>query len=262
MRALCLISILLCATNVPAQSSKNVPREATPPALTLDTGKKPAKGVQQLEVKRVEVTAPSKGLLVPPAGGKSPAPVAKDLHLVTTSGAVMRLWGSRRIGLDTLVSRLEPKPAPKKGGTGSTMRLRFEQALEAGLKRFELLLQPLDRDSIIYGHFHKAGDAAMSHDVVPGFRFGQQVVAGALPDVEGASARRFFLPVKITTADGAWNVQGNSETLVTHRGARYLVQVHRSVRREPGTDANLPFEGARFNLSATITPEEAGTTTR
>ena len=73
--------------------------------------------------------------------------------------------------------------------------------------------------------------------------------------MNGASARRTWLTVEVQGVQPAVKLEGGETRTISYRGASYQLHVYRSLRRDPGTNPQLPFEGEQYLLTATLTPQ-------
>ena len=252
MLRLTLISLCLSTVMVNARETNTPPKkmseEATPPALVLRIDNRMASGDAVVPVELDEEVPLQKW------GIKKGA---RDITFHSSDGKIIEIWGSGNLelpsGLFEDTNRTSLTKLNKSYSRGEdSMILAYNQYSTPSGDRSEIVLLPKSRDSIILAYLNTTGDNPINREILEGFMIRQRVIPNAEPDVEGASANRYWLPVDVVTADGVWKLTGNSTAMITHKGNCYQINVYRSLRRTPGTDLQLPFEGEPFNFSATL----------
>jgi hypothetical protein len=216
----------LPAGNLQSQSARIGEREQTPPVVTLRIGGRRAVGTGELRV-------------TPDAAASVQTRTA---HLTLLSEDRQRVEVR---GLGTLM----------KTATSRTLRLRYQQRIEPdGRRVFLALLPPSDQEPAVLVHLDWGAGRLIRKEILPGLFLVQRDEPGSHPDVAGAAARRTWLSVEVQGLETALTLEGGETRTITHRGASYRLHVYRSLRRDPGTNPQLPFEGERYLLSATLTP--------
>lgn len=138
----------------------------------------------------------------------------------------------------------------------SSYRLRYEQQIRPAGRRVYIALLPLtERAPATLIHLDWASEQPVRREILPGLTLSQRDERGTKPDVNGASARRTWLTVDVQGSEPAVTLEGGETKTISYRGASYRLHVYRSLRRDPGTNPQLPFEGERYLLTATLTPQ-------
>jgi len=191
-----------------------------------------------------------------------------DGHRATGSGelrvsleATPRTTSARK-SANLILSSPERKRVEIRGGAAllataapSTYRLQYEQQLRPSGRRVFLALLPLtERAPATLVHLDWGSDQPIRREILPGLILSQRDERGT-PDINGASARRTWLTVEVRGSEPSVTLEGGETRTITYRGTTYRLHVYRSLRRDPGTDEQLPFEGERYLLTATVTGE-------
>ena len=141
------------------------------------------------------------------------------------------------------------------GAVDGPLRLRYEQRSAEDTHRVFVALLPLSDAEPVHVVFLNQGDRApIRSEILPGLILTQIDEPGGAPDVNGGAARRTWLTVEVTGAESPMSLEGGETRTISYRGASYRLHVYRSLRRDPGTNPRLPFEGERYLLSAVLTP--------
>lgn len=220
----------LPAGHLESQSVRIGGRADTPPAVTLRIGGRRATGSGELRV-------------------------GPDTASIKTHGAHLMLLseGKQPVeirGLGPLMS------AARAAAARSPLRLRYQQRIgEDGRRLFLALLPPSEREPAVLVHLDWGADAPVRKELLPGLFLVQRDEPRSTPDIDGAAARRTWLTVEVQGAEPGITLEGGEIRTISHRGTAYRLHVYRSLRRDPGTDPRLPFEGERYLLTATLTPE-------
>ncbi|HEX6862857.1 MAG TPA: hypothetical protein VF414_08585 [Thermoanaerobaculia bacterium] len=205
-------------------------REEDPPAVLLRIEGRRAAGSGELRV------APD------PAGLKD----AKTQNLALRADNRQRI---EILGGAPLVKAVPPTDGP-------ALRLRYEQRIRPDGRRVYLALLPLaEREPALLVHLDLGGDEPIRKEILPGLILAQKDEPGASPDVNGGAARRTWLTVVVQGSEPSMTIEGGETRTISYRGANYRLHVYRSLRRDPGKNPKLPFEGERYLLTATLTPE-------
>jgi hypothetical protein len=229
----------LSAGTLESQSAKTATREEVPPAVFVRIDGRRAAGSGELRV------SPDQASLKVTADRKTPA-----LVFVSDKRQRVELRGSGALaGAAGLVQRLG-------GAQPALLRLQYEQRIEPDARRVFVALLPLsEREPALLVHLDLGGNEPIRKEILPGLILSQRDEPGNKPDVDGSAARRTWLSVEVKGSEPAMTLEGGDTRTLSYRGASYRLHVYRSLRRDPGNDPKLPFEGERYLLTATLTPE-------
>lgn len=236
-----LLAALACLGCLPRAASvgrtvDRAAREEVPPAVTLRIDGRRASGSGELQV------APDSARAEIPEGEQGRA----DLALVSDRGQRIEI---EEIGRAADPATLAQWLAESPGGL-----LRYEQRIRPdGRQVFLALLPGSGRGPAVLAHLDFGGGEPVRRELLPGLVLEQRDLPDARPDVVGAAARRTWLPVEVHGSSGSWTLQGGETGTISHQATTYRLHVYRSLRRSPGTDPRLPFEGERYLLTATLT---------
>ncbi|HSK77583.1 MAG TPA: hypothetical protein VLQ45_14120 [Thermoanaerobaculia bacterium] len=224
------LGCLSTAGHLESQTARAGAREEDPPAVLLRIEGRRAAGSGELRV-------------VPdPAGLKDAR--TQNLALLTENRQRIEILGGGPL--------VDARPQPE----GPVLRLRYEQRIEPDGRRVFLALLPLsEKEPALLVHLDLGGEEPIRKEILPGLILAQKDEPGAEPDVNGAAARRTWLAVEVQGSEPSLTLEGGETRMISYRGASYRLHVYRSLRRDPGTDPRLPFEGERYLLTATLTPE-------
>lgn len=224
------LGCLSTAGPLESQAVRDGAREEDPPAVLL----------------RIE------GRRVAGAGELRVTPDPEGLKDGTTRNLALLSENRQRIeilGGGPLVSSV---PLPE----GPALRLRYEQRIGPEGRRVYLALLPhSEKEPALLVHLDLSGEEPIRKEILPGLILAQKDEPGTKPDVHGAAARRTWLTVELQGSEAPATLEGGETRTISYRGANYQLHVYRSLRRDPGTDPKLPFEGERYLLTATLTPE-------
>jgi len=144
---------------------------------------------------------------------------------------------------------------PGKGGLPPALLLRYEQRVGPDRQRLVFTLEPEDKpEAPLLVHLDLGGLEPVRQELLPGLTLAQLDEPHPIPDVIGAASRRTWLTVEVSGGDKDMLLEGGQTATISYRGASYELHIYRSLRRDPGTDPRLPFEGEKYLLSATLTP--------
>ncbi|HKV06954.1 MAG TPA: hypothetical protein VJ725_02375 [Thermoanaerobaculia bacterium] len=139
---------------------------------------------------------------------------------------------------------------------GPALRLRYEQRIEPDGRRVYLALLPLaEKEPALLVHLDLGGDEPIRKEILPGLILSQKDEPGTSPDVKGGAAQRTWLAVVVQGSEPSVTLEGGETRTISYRGTKYQLHVYRSLRRDRGANSKLPFEGERYLLTATLTPE-------
>jgi len=218
----------LPAGSLESQTAQAGKREETPPAVRLRIDGRDARGSGELQV------------------SADPAAKGPDLTLVSEKQQRAEIRGS---------GPLLASAGVRERLSQQTLRLRYEQRVEPGGTRVFVALVPLsDQGPALLVHLDLGGRQPVRQEILPGLTLSQRDEPDAKPDVDGAAARRTWLAVEVNGAEPSMTLEGGETATISYRGAAYRLHVYRSLRRDPGTNPQLPFEGERYMLTATLTP--------
>lgn len=231
----------LSTASLESQVVRTAAREENPPVLFLRIGDRLATGTGELRV------APDAERLKLRTDGKT-----RDLLLLTDKQQHVEIRsGALLSGAAGVVKRLGIESS-----TQPALRLLYEQRLDEDGRRFFLAIRPLnDKDPALLVHLDLGGEEPIQKEILPGLTLSQKDEPPGTPDVNGGAARRTWLTVDVQGAGPEVTLEGGDTRTITYRGAPYLLHVYRSLRRDPGTNPRLPFEGEKYLLTATLTPQ-------
>lgn len=232
----------LSAATLESQSARTAGREEDPPAVFLRIEGRRAAGSGELRV-------------VPDPGAMKASPDRKtpDLVLVSEKRQRIEIRGSGAlVGAAGLMERLGGKvPAQP-----PVLRLQYEQRIEPDGRRVFFALLPLyEKEPALLVHLDLGGEEPIRKEILPGLILAQRDEPGTKPDIAGAAARRTWLTVQVRGSEPSMTLEGGETRTISYRGASYRLHVYRSLRRDPGTNPRLPFEGEKYLLTATLTPQ-------
>lgn len=229
----------LPAVDVQSQVIRVRDREETPPSVLLRIDGRRVTGAGELRV-TLDTNA-----MAPRDDRKPP-----DLVLISEKKQRIELRGSGPLLASTgLLTRLRGIAEPQ-------FRLQYEQRIEPDARRVFVALLPIGKNApALLVHVDLGGNDPIRKEILPGLVLAQQDEPQAKPDVSGAAALRTWLAVDVGGLDQRLRLQGGETRAIAYRGATYRLHVYRSLRRDPGTDRQLPFEGEHYLLTATLTPQ-------
>ncbi len=208
------------------------------------------------------------GLLLSSARGREETPpvvtLSIDGHRAAGAGELrVSLEATARKSANVILASQDRKRVEIRGGAvllreaaPSSYRLRYEQQIRPAGRRVFIALLPLtERAPATLIHLDWGSDEPVRREILPGLTLSQRDERRAEPDVNGAAASRTWLTVEVQGAEPAATLEGGETKTISYRGASYRLHVYRSLRRDPGTDPQLPFEGERYLLTATLTPQ-------
>ena len=141
------------------------------------------------------------------------------------------------------------------GAADRPLRLQYEQRSGEDAHRVFVALLPLsDAEPAHLVYLNQGDRAPIERELLPGLTLTQVDEPGGAPDVNGGAARRTWLTVEVNGSKPAVSLEGGETRMISYGGASYRLHVYRSLRRDPGTNPNVPFEGERYLLSAVLTP--------
>lgn len=183
----------------------------------------------------------------------APAPAAlkgrADLMFLSDKQQRIEIRGTGALLPATFAERLGVPAQP-------SLRLRYEQRIGPDARRVFIALTSLtDRQPALLVHLDLGGKEPIRKEILPGLTLAQRDEPRSTPDVKGASARRTWLTVEVLGAEPAVKLEGGETRTISFRGASYQLHVYRSLRRDPGTNPRLPFEGEQYLLTATLTQQ-------
>lgn len=212
----------LAGGNLESQAARG--REENPPVVVLSIDGRTAAGSGEL---RVSLGAAEKSNLV----------------LVSAERQRVRIRGAAAL--------LRTAATPQ-----STYRLQYEQRIREDGRRVYLALLPLaERAPANLVHLDWGSNKPVRREILPGLTLSQRDERDSKPDVAGGSALRTWLTVEVTGSEPPVTLEGGETKTISYRGVAYRLHVYRSLRRDPGTNPRLPFEGERYLLTATLTPQ-------
>ena len=142
-----------------------------------------------------------------------------------------------------------------KDGVRPALLLRYEQRVEPDRQRLVFTLQPEGKpEAPLLVHLDIGGPEPVRQEILPGLIMAQLDEPNPVPDVIGAAAQRTWLTVEVSGGDKDLLLEGGQTATISYHGAAYELHIYRSLRRDPGTNPRLPFEGEKYLLSATLTP--------
>ncbi len=208
-------ALILGCLSVESQTVLNR-RGQVPPAVVVRINGKTATGAGEMRV--------------------TPAVEAKNLVMVDAE----RRQRVEIRGLAPLMPRI---------ARGQSMLLRYEQHIAPDGRRVYVALLP----HIV--HLDWGDRVPVRKEILPELVLSQRDEPGAKPDVTAETVRETWLTVVVEGADEDVTLEGGETRTITVRGAPYRLRVYRSLRRDPGTNPRYPFEGERYLLTATLTPQ-------